>query len=99
MSFIKAKTTFSSSILDHNSYTPKEFKEENLKKSLVWENINARKVWHTTGAGISHSYAVVYGLGFLYPIPLAYEFVSQPIFTYTLVFNIGVSTIYFKACM
>ena len=33
MSFIKAKTTFSSSILDHNSYTPKEFKEENEKKN------------------------------------------------------------------
>ena len=29
MSFIKAKTPFSSSILDHNSYAPKEFKEEN----------------------------------------------------------------------
>ena len=28
------------------------------QKSLVWKNINARKVGHTMGTGISHSYEV-----------------------------------------
>ena len=29
------------------------------QKSVLWENINTRKVGHTTGTGISHSHAVI----------------------------------------
>ena len=29
------------------------------QKSLLWENINTRKVGHTMSIGISHSYAVI----------------------------------------